>query len=320
MNKRIQIPDTDLAVCPVGLGTVSAGIKWDGTDADKLIGTYLELGGNLIDTARVYSDWIPGETGRSERVVGDWIARSGRRNDIVLMTKGGHPRITEKGGDMHLSRMSDRDMREDLELSLKALGTETIDIYFYHRDDVSQPVEEEVETMERFVREGKIRYYACSNWTADRMKAADEYCAEKGYRGFVADQAMLNAGMRFMKPPADDTLVMLSGDVAEYHRNAPRNLAIAYSSLAGGFFQRWAKGQVTEDDPYNTPGNIMAAKALKRVAEKYNTGMTEAVLGYIVTGDYPRAALFGPGSASRVREAMAALEVPFRREDYRELE
>lgn len=86
--------------------------------------------------------------------------------------------------------MTPEDMRHDLELSLKALRTDTIDIYFYHRDNLRQNVEDEIETMETFRREGKIRYYGCSNWTTERIKEADAYCKKMNYRGFVADQAL----------------------------------------------------------------------------------------------------------------------------------
>ena len=68
-----------------------------------------------------------------------------------------------------------------------------MDVYFYHRDDESRTVEELIETMEDFRRAGKVCYYACSNWSAARMKEADAYCAKMGYRGFVADQAMFNS-------------------------------------------------------------------------------------------------------------------------------
>lgn len=99
----IRIPKTDLTVSSIGLGTVKAGITYE--TADDLISLFVSLGGNLIDTARIYSDWIPGEIGRSERVVGDAIARLGIRDKIVLMTKGGHPDISN-GFDVMTPRMT----------------------------------------------------------------------------------------------------------------------------------------------------------------------------------------------------------------------
>lgn len=138
------------------------------------MGTYLEQGGNVSDTAHVYSDWVPGEKAYSERVIGDWLARSSKRCQIVLITKGGHPDMTRSTPDLHKSRMTHKDMKEDLDGSLKQLRADYIDLYFYHRDNGNQSVEEEIEVMEEFVKAGKIRYYGCSNWDADQMKAADD--------------------------------------------------------------------------------------------------------------------------------------------------
>ena len=319
MSRYIQVPGTDLALCPIGMGTLSAGIKWDGQDADPIFDTYLDMGGNVVDTARVYQDWIPGETGRSERVVGDWIRRSGKRNQIVLMTKGGHPKYTGPQDDLHISRMSDADMRGDIEKSLRALQTDVIDIYFYHRDNTDQPIAEEIETMERFVREGKIRYYACSNWTAARMKEADLYCRDHGFRGFVADQAFLNIGMKHMKPLGDDTLEFLRGDIARYHPENPQNLAMAYYTSASGFFHLYLQKGVICDETYNTPGNLAVAERIRELTEKYHTGITQVVLGFVLSQSYPCLALFGPSSAARIRDAMMTLDVAFDSKDFEEM-
>ena len=174
---NILIPNTELSVSPFGLGTVDAGLLWDGADADRVFETYLELGGNLLDSAHVYSDWVPPEIARSERVIGDWLARSGKRDKIVLITKGGHPDMTGENPDTHMNRMHREDMVKDLDESLKQLRTDYIDLYFYHRDDVTIPAEETIEVMQDFVKQGKIRYYGCSNWSTERMMAADKYCA-----------------------------------------------------------------------------------------------------------------------------------------------
>ncbi len=124
---NILIPNTELSVSPFGLGTVDAGLLWDGADADRVFETYLELGGNLLDSAHVYSDWVPPEIARSERVIGDWLARSGKRDKIVLITKGGHPDMTGENPDTHMNRMHREDMVKDLDESLKQLRTDYID-------------------------------------------------------------------------------------------------------------------------------------------------------------------------------------------------
>ena len=86
MERRIRIQDTDLELFPIGLGTVDAGLKWDGADADRIINTYLDQGGNVIDCAHVYSDWVPPERARAERALGEWLKRSGKRNQITIIS------------------------------------------------------------------------------------------------------------------------------------------------------------------------------------------------------------------------------------------
>lgn len=85
--KKITLMNTDLELSPMGMGCVNAGIKWDGEDAYRIFDAFLDMGGNVYDTARVYSDWIPSEIGRSERVLGQWLRQSGKRHDVILLTK-----------------------------------------------------------------------------------------------------------------------------------------------------------------------------------------------------------------------------------------
>ena len=317
MEKRIMIPNTSLCACPIGLGTLNAGVKWDGADANRMFDTYLDLGGNLIDTARVYQDWIPGETGRSERVIGDWIAGTGKRNKVILMTKGGHPVFRKEGDDLHLSRMREADMRNDLELSLQALRTETIDIYLYHRDDLKQPVEPLIEAMEQFRKEGKIRYYGCSNWTAPRIQEAQAYCKQKGYAGFVVDEAFLNPALKHMNPLPDDTLVYLTGELEEYHHKAEAPLVVSYYSVASGYFHRYLNGGETAviGNPYDTPKNRMIALRVRELCEQYQCAITQVLLGWFSVREYPCIALYGPSRSEQLVEAMKTPLIPFNKDD-----
>lgn len=322
MIKRILIPDTDLSLCPIGLGTVNAGLDWDGADADRVFDTYLDLGGNVIDSARVYADFVHKdgkvELGRSERVIGEWLQRSGKRNQVILITKGGHPTYVWPTDDLHKARMSAADMRYDIELSLKTLRTDVIDVYFYHRDDPRCSVEEEIEVMEGFRKEGKIRYYGCSNWTADRIIAADAYCREKGYRGFVADQALLNMGMKYMNPLADDTLVYMKDDLFDYHRENLRNLAMPYMGAASGFFHIYAAGgeEAVRNNPYFTEKNIGVARRCAELMEKYHATVSQVILGFFTQQPFPCVPLYGPQNVEQLEDAMAMLDLHFCEGDY----
>lgn len=316
--KKLSIPNTDLSLSFIGLGTVKAGIHWDGAEANNLFDAYLDMGGNVIDTARVYSNWIPPETGRSERVIGDWITKSGKRDKIILMTKGGHPKFTSPDDDLTIPRMTAADMRMDIELSLKALRTDTIDIYFYHRDNRQQSVEEEIEVMETFKKEGKLRYYACSNWKADRILDADAYCKQKGYRGFVADQALFNAGVQYMNPPEDETLVSIRGKLYEYHKNHVHNLAVPYTGIAGGFFHKYTTGgeAAVKDSPYFTPQNIKIAQKCTALMNQYNASLSQVLLGFFMCQPFACMPLYGPRNIQDLQDAMQTSSIPFKKEDY----
>lgn len=321
MQNKIYIPNTDLAVSPIGLGTACAGLGWDGKDADRVFDTYLDLGGNLIDTAHVYSDWVAGEKARSERVIGDWLARSKKRNEIVLMTKGGHPDISPEAKGTWVNRMSAADMREDLEGSLLKLRVDCIDIYFYHRDDRNQSVEEEIETMEQFVREGKIRYYACSNWDTDRMERAQEYSREKGYRGFVANQSLMNIGMKYMDEPGDPTLRCIRGDAFAFHEKHPEVMAMPFSGNCNGFFQSFLKKgeEAVQGSNYNTEGNRKLAEQIWKLTEKYNCSVTQAVMGYFRFQPFACVPLYATSKAEHLADVMKTWEVPFEKEDFAKL-
>lgn len=318
MEKRIRIPDTDLAVYPIGLGTAGAGLEREAGTAERVFDTYLDCGGNLMDTAHVYSDWVPGERARSERVIGDWLAKSGKRSRIVLMTKGGHPEIAEGAPNRGQSRLTRGDMAADLEDSLRKLKTDCIDIYFYHRDDRNQSVEEEIETMEGFVREGKIRYYACSNWDADRMQEACSYCREKGFRGFVADQSLFNIGMKYMEDLADPTLRCTRGDAYGFHIEHPEVMEMPFSGNCNGFFQMYLSGEREriKRSNYNTEGNRKAAERIKELTVKYGCTVTQAVMGFFRYQPFACVPLYATSDPAHVIDVCGTLEVPFAEEDY----
>ena len=319
MEKRIHIPDTELNVYPIGLGTSGAGLEREPGMAERIFDTYLDCGGNLIDTAHVYSDWVPGERARSERVIGDWLTKSKKRNRIVLMTKGGHPELAEGAPNRGQSRMTCADMTADLEGSLRKLRTDFIDIYFYHRDDRRQSVEEEIETMEGFVREGKIRYYACSNWDADRMKEASVYCRERGYRGFVADQSLLNIGMKHMDPLGDPTLRCTVGEAYQFHIEHPEVLEMPFSGNCNGFFQNYLSGKSERivGSNYNTEKNRETAVRIRELTLKYGCTVTQVVMGFFRYQPFACVPLYATSDPAHVADACAGLEVPFTKEDYR---
>lgn len=189
--KQYQLGNGIPAISAVSLGTSGIGTEITIEDSYRLMDAYLDMGGNHIDTARVYSDWVPGEIGRCERIIGDWMAARGNRNRIVLATKGAHPLFAT----IHTPRMSNAEVEGDLHLSLKAFRTDTIDLYYLHRDDRTRPVGEILEMLEAFARAGKVRRYACSNWRADHAGGA-RICEGPGPSGICRQPDILEPWQR----------------------------------------------------------------------------------------------------------------------------
>lgn len=299
----LYIDRTDLgALYPLCIGSINSGSRWDTKEAFRIFDTYLELGGNVFDTARCYSAFS-----KSEEFLGEWFQTEGKRNEIILISKGGHPDLWAKPVDGHKFRLSKEEMTEDLETSLKTMKTDHIDIYLYHRDDPKRPVAEVIETMESFVKQGKIRYYGCSNWTLERMKEAMEYCEAHGLRGFAMNQALYNAGTDASLPPHDDTLVKLSPEMRAYHKDHPELLAAAYSGVATGFFSQYAVGgeENVKDKAYLTPENIALAESFKKEAAEKGCTVLQLVLEFFKHQEMPCLPLFMPRDEASIKEAMA---------------
>lgn len=307
----MKIANTDLGeLFPLALGTSVNIRRWKDEGEDKVFNTFLDNGGNVIDTARIYN-FLSG----SEETLGRWIAGYGRRNETIIISKGGHPTLGP-AADMHKFRLSKEEMESDLHETLRDLRTDHIDIYLYHRDDTARPVEELMETMQDFVRAGKIRYYGVSNWTLPRILEAQAYCERMGYRGIVLNQSLFNVGSDNMLPLEDDTLLRIDREMQAYHKEiagtAHDILAAGYMAIASGFFQKYLAGEEenVRSNPYLnvylTDRNLQIAAELAASAAANGRTITQEVLNFFNTLDFPCLALFGPRNSEGLLEAMAA--------------
>lgn len=179
------IGNSTLDVFPLCLGGNVFGWTADEAISFDVLDAYTEAGGNFVDTADVYSAWVPGHTGgESETVIGSWLAKRGRRDDIVVATKvGSHPEF--KG-------LKAATIRAAAEESLRRLGTDRIDLYYTHFDDLETPVEEIVTALDALVREGKVRHVAASNISPERLAASLEFAEREGLATYVALQQHYN--------------------------------------------------------------------------------------------------------------------------------
>jgi aryl-alcohol dehydrogenase-like predicted oxidoreductase len=158
-----------LRVPPLCLGGNVFG--WTATEAASfaVLDALLDAGLNFIDTADVYSVWVPGHRGgESETVIGSWLQRRGHRDDIVIATKVGMPMSADRKG------LSAAHITRSVEDSLRRLQTDRIDLYFSHSDDPTVPLEETLGTYQKLIAAGKIRALGASNYTAGRLAQAIE--------------------------------------------------------------------------------------------------------------------------------------------------
>ena len=143
----------DRQVSVIGLGSAEFGGKTAESLAREFMDTYAAMGGNLIDTAHVYGDFVTPRSGESEKVIGRWLTDRRCRETVFLSTKGGHTPLQ----DMRHSRLSRDEIRGDMAESLNDLQTDHVDIFWLHRDDESRPVGGIMETLQSLIEDGSAR-------------------------------------------------------------------------------------------------------------------------------------------------------------------
>ena len=160
---------TGLRVAALCLGGNTFGWTTDQKASEAVLDAYLEAGGNFIDTADVYSRWVPGHAGgESETVLGTWMKARGNRRAVIIATKVMGP-MGPGPNDTGLSRQH---IVEGVEDSLRHLQTDFIDLYQAHWDDRDTPLEETLRAFDDLVRQGKVRYIGASNYHAWRLTRA----------------------------------------------------------------------------------------------------------------------------------------------------
>jgi aryl-alcohol dehydrogenase-like predicted oxidoreductase len=186
MPKR-QLGGSGLEVAPLVFGGNVFGFTVDEGTAFSLLDAFLAGGFNCIDTADVYSNFVPGNKGgESETIIGNWLRSRGRRDDVVLATKVGNPMGADRKG------LSKRYIAQAVEDSLARLQTDYIDLYQAHRDDPDTPLEATLEAFDALIKAGKVRVIGASNYTGARLAEALRVSAQSGLPCFQSLQPLYN--------------------------------------------------------------------------------------------------------------------------------
>ena len=300
----------NIKVSSLALGADTFGTDTSEADSFLLMDQYFELGGNTIDTARVYGSHYGGGDGVSELTIGKWLSERKRRDKVIISTKCAHPPLDS----MTTGRLSKQEIESDIDGSLRALGTDYIDILWLHRDDVSRSVEEIVDTLDEMVKKGKIRCYGGSNWKAQRFAPANEYAKRAGKPGFAASQIKWAAAVS--APGYDDDPTLVEMDKAEYRYYSEAKMPVfAFASQAKGFFQKYHKGgadalSAKASQRYLCDENLAMYEKLVQLSKAHEIPLSAAVVSVLTSNtDFDTVAIVGCKTPEQLKDTMSGADV-----------
>jgi aryl-alcohol dehydrogenase-like predicted oxidoreductase len=302
---------TDLAIAPLVLGGNVFGWTADKAASFAILDAYLDAGFNAIDTADVYSIFVPGHVGgESETIMGEWMEQRGVRDKVVLITKGGLPMgegLKGLGRD-YLPRA--------VEASLRRLQTDCIDLYFSHDDDPATPIEETLEAYQRLIDAGKIRWTGASNYTADELAAALESGGD-GRAQFKVFQPHYSLAERGEYEGATEDLCVKHGLGV-----------ISYFSLAAGFLtgkyrkpedlQGRARGHTAAT--YMNERGMKILGALDAVAARHNATPAQVALAWLMARPSVTAPIASATNVAQLSDILKSAELKLTPEDIAELD
>ncbi|ANI79801.1 MULTISPECIES: aldo/keto reductase [Sphingobium] len=307
MLSKVTLANTDLSVSSLCYGTNMLGWSIDQDRSNAILDKFLELGGNFVDTARSYGDWMPtAPKGASERAIGAWL-KGKKREDVVVATKGGH--FDMRVGD-YRNRVNPTDVASDLSESLDHLGVDTIDLYWLHMDNPETPVAELIDFLNEQKDAGKIRYFGASNWTDARVLEANDYAKANDKAGFVAVEPFWGLA----KPNEANATAQGYQMYFEDHGGALKDAGLAiipYCAQSRGYFGFMEKGEVPEhlQGFYDNPVNKDRFAAAKNIAAKHGVSVSDVALAYLLNQPQQVIPVFGGSSPARIEESVKAASV-----------
>lgn len=307
----LEIPKLKKPVSKIILGTGWFMPQYE-EDIESLLDAYVAAGGNSFDTGRFYSG------GKSEKVFSAWLRRHlDQRDKFVITSKACHHYVDENNvHHVENSRVSAEYITEDLEHSLELQGHSYFDVYMMHRDDVSVPVSQLMDRLERHRREGKILTYGLSNWSLARIQEAVDYCRERGYQGPTVNSPGFSLAK--VTEPRFYGAVYADEPYMEWHRG--KDMAVlAWGAQAVGFFADIYKrdGSAPADivKSYFSEVNFARLQRAKELAAKKGCESVNVALAYVLEQQLPLAAIIAPHNVKELNSSLHALDVHLSQEE-----
>ena len=260
----------------------------------RILDRFVEAGGTMIDTADVYSVWVPGhQGGESESLIGEWLKRRGRRDDVLIATKVGH--------DAGLSAPV---IAEAIDASLSRLGTDHVDLYFSHKDDPATPLEETMAAFDRLVDVGKVRALGASQIEAGRLAQALDISAREGIAAYSVLQTWYNLIERPRYEGALQSLVIERGlGMVAFYGLASGYLTGKYRSEAD-FSKSVRSGRMGE---YMSGKGPQILAALDEVAAETGTTPAQVALAWLAARPGVTAPIASATSVEQLDELLGVL-------------
>lgn len=318
MNLYGNIPYVNKKVSRIMMGTAIMPMLY-GKECNELLDSVFASSINAFDTARNYAG--------AEISLGKWIEKRGERDDLVILSKCGHP-------DGHGKRVNAKEMRKDFATSSEYLHTDYIDIYLLHRDDTEIPVGTIVEVFNAMHAEGKIGAFGGSNWTHERIAEANEYAYAHNLIPFTVSSP--NFGLAHqLQDPWGGGCVTISGEENKAAREWYRKVklpVVAYSSLGRGLFSGMVKGNDTQKakeildgvalKAYDCEENYERLRRCEIIAAKKNCTVAQIAMRWIFEQEMDMYAVVSCHTESQAKDNLSALKLPMTKKeaDYLNLE
>ncbi|OUL98428.1 aldo/keto reductase [Variovorax sp. JS1663] len=288
-----------LQVSPLAFGGNVFGWTVDEKLSFRLLDAWLDAGFNFVDTADVYSYWVPGHSGgESETIIGKWLRQGGKRNRVVLATKVGKPMGENKKG------LSPAYIREAVDASLRRLQTDHIDLYQSHDDDTDTPLADSLGAFADLIRAGKVRAIGASNYSAPRLAEALDVAERAGLPRYESLQPLYNLYDRAVYEEALEPLCAARGvGVINFYALAAGFLTGKYRSEADA--AKSARGASTTKK-YLNPRGLRILAALDEVAKAHGATPGQVALAWQIARPSVTAPIASATSVQQLDDLAAA--------------
>jgi aryl-alcohol dehydrogenase-like predicted oxidoreductase len=306
--RYFEIMGTSLKPSVICLGAAMYGSAISEEESFRMLDRFFELGGNFVDTANVYADWIDGYAGQSEKTIGKWLKKTGLRKSLFIGTKGGHPEIVANPSPTDLSKSI---LEEHLSQSLDRLQTDYIDLYWVHHDEPSRGIEEILETMNEFITDGRVKAIGASNFSLPRLIEAREYVNKAGLVGFCASQIGWSLATIKNQELIGGERVYMDDKLLKWHRST-KFPAMAYSSQAVGFFAGKYGCQIQDMTTgyfpwviqhYYSEENFKKFKRTEKLAKIHSCTSNDIALAYIFCQSFSAIPIIGARNVQQVEDS-----------------